>query len=175
MSNDHENVVSPLETVLALLKQQQQQQKQQPQEPQQQQNESELKEQPELYAHQPFQVQAQALLEQQVSLQLMMAKCVDPMWMYAFGQLFKFFTSNGHCNVPDSSTDDHLAILSKWVGLQRMRQGNGTLSAMEKLLLDQINFDWYLGLHADEIKWNQMFGRLVLYKQINGTTQVPLT
>ena len=101
-------------------------------------------------------------------------------WDGIFARLLQFKDRFGHCNVPFGWPED--AKLGYWVIQQRQIIKEGRLSAERIERLDALGFEW--GAHtiptapsapaAPTTSWDQMFTRLVQFKDRFGHCNVPL-
>jgi len=87
-------------------------------------------------------------------------------WDEMFGKLVAYKQQHGNCLVPDSNNDKQLGT---WVQNQRMFKKREKLDAARVQRLDDLEFSW----DPIEESWEEMFGRLVAYKQQHGNCLVP--
>jgi hypothetical protein len=86
-------------------------------------------------------------------------------WDDRYQRLVSYKKEYGNCRVPlEWETDRELGI---WVGRQRQRRD--ALDDTQKNLLDEIGFDW----NPRDTVWNEMYGRLVRYREAHGHCNVP--
>lgn len=90
----------------------------------------------------------------------------DDAWQSKYNQLLQFHESNGHCNVPSSSS------LGQWIVRQRYlyRQSPSSLTAERIALLNQLDFQW---LTRSEQIWNTRMNELREFKEANGHVMIP--
>jgi hypothetical protein len=88
-------------------------------------------------------------------------------WESRYCELFEFKENHGHCNVPDSWPEN--LRLARWVMTQRQMYRKGQLTQNRIQRLETIGFVWCRQKHA----WNEMYQRLVRYKEILGNCNVP--
>ena len=84
-----------------------------------------------------------------------------------FSNLVDFKNINGHCNVPYNWNQN--PKLAKWVSTQRKRQIQGMLSEDKFQMLKDIGFIW----KRHETAWNEMYKKLLRYKEAFGDCSVP--
>jgi hypothetical protein len=84
-----------------------------------------------------------------------------------FLELVKFKKTYGHCNVPKSWPEN--PRLGYWVGTQRYRYKQGSLSEYQIQMLQEIGFTW----KKHEAAWNQIYEKLLRYKEAFGDSSVP--
>jgi hypothetical protein len=82
-------------------------------------------------------------------------------------ELFEFKEVHGHCNVTDSWPEN--LRLARWVMTQRQMYRKGKLSEDRVRRLEAIGFVWCRQGQA----WNEMFQRLIRYKEVHGDCDVP--
>ena len=87
-------------------------------------------------------------------------------WEEMFGRLVAYKQQHGDCLVPRNYSDKQLA---KWVNIQRMSKNKGKLEPARVQRLNELGFVW----DAIGESWEEMFGRLVAYKQKHGDCLVP--
>jgi hypothetical protein len=87
-------------------------------------------------------------------------------WTEMLNALVVYRKAHGHCNVPAQFKAN--PRLGRWVAAQRYRHKVGELSPAEIIKLNKLGFVW----SATELKWNQMFERLVVYKKKHGHCNV---
>ena len=87
-------------------------------------------------------------------------------WDEMFGRLVAYKHQYGNCLVPQSYSDKQL---TRWVSAQRRDKHSGNLDTVRVHRLDELGFVW--NPHDDE--WEEMFGKLVAYKQQHGDSLVP--
>jgi len=88
-------------------------------------------------------------------------------WMRMFSELVDFKNIYGHCNVPYNWNQN--PKLANWVSTQRQRYKQGMLSEDQVQMLLDIGFTW----KKHEAAWNQMFEKLLRYKEAFGDCNVP--
>jgi len=88
-------------------------------------------------------------------------------WMKMYSTLADYKNVNGHCNVPDNWNQN--PKLANWVGTQRYRYKQGRLSEYQIQMLQDIGFTW----KKQEAAWNEMFEKLLRYKEAFGDCSVP--
>ena len=95
----------------------------------------------------------------------------DDSWQKMYNQLTQFHATNGHCQVPSSSS------LGQWVVRQRfLYRQNPSSNAKSSLtderigLLDNLNFPW---MTRSEKLWKQRVDDLRDFKRQNGHVMVP--
>jgi hypothetical protein len=86
-------------------------------------------------------------------------------WDESYELLKRYQQTYGNCNVPTAWKED--PTLANWVKTQRKYQL--TMSEVRRAALDAIGFDWDQPATA----WNEMFLRLVKYKEEHGNCNVP--
>lgn len=90
-------------------------------------------------------------------------------WEEMYVELQAYRERHGHCNVPQRDPQNH--SLAGWVSRQRHSQDK--VSVDRKQELDKLGFDWEKQAHRFERQWQEMYQRLVEYKQKHGTCNVP--
>ena len=106
----------------------------------------------------------------------------DARWRQRFSELEAYKQANGDCRVPSGWRQN--AQLANWVAVQRRRYKQGKLTAMRVELLQSLGFDWSVDPNSErffdsstcELKephWNDMFEKLVDYKETHGNCRVP--
>jgi hypothetical protein len=93
---------------------------------------------------------------------------ISPTWVEMCALLQQFKKREGHCNVPQSHTEDE-ANLGTWVTTQRQLKTKEQLDPDRKKRLEDIGFEWAL-LSA---KWDEMYALLQQYKEREGHCNVP--
>jgi hypothetical protein len=88
-------------------------------------------------------------------------------WMKMYGKLVK--CKEVHNNTLVSEGYSHDQDLGTWVKTQRNDYVNGRMSARRIALLNDIDFVW----DPQDYKWNEMFNKLVLYREKYGSAMVP--
>ncbi len=88
-------------------------------------------------------------------------------WQELCGQLVKFKQEFGHVNVPDPYSENQKLV--GWVKTQRNRYKQGKLSKERIQKLEGIGFVW----RRHETAWNEMYQRLVRFKNAHGHCNVP--
>lgn len=94
----------------------------------------------------------------------------ESQWEDKFEQLIAFKSKYGHCKVPGTYSDQHLA---GWVDRQRTLKTNGRLSARREQKLSEIGFIWDCMVLQEEY-WQEKFDQLEQYKKQYGDCQVPV-
>lgn len=94
----------------------------------------------------------------------------DNQWKDKFDQLVAFKNKHGHCKVPLTYANQHLA---GWVDRQRTLKTKGRLSADREQKLNEIGFIWDCGVLQEEW-WQEKFDQLQQYKKQYGDCQVPV-
>ena len=89
-------------------------------------------------------------------------------WESRYCELLEFKEEHGHCNVPDSWSEN--LRLARWVMTQRQMYRKGKLSHDRVQRLEAIGFIWCRQEHA----WNEMYQRLVRYLKSHGDGAVLL-
>jgi hypothetical protein len=102
----------------------------------------------------------------------------DEKWFEKYKKLVDFSKEHGHCIVSHSCKKDR--SLRRWVQTQRYFNEKEILKKDRKELLDELGFVWRIdkadaNASLTQRKWDEMFDRLVEYKQINGHVNVPLS
>jgi hypothetical protein len=98
------------------------------------------------------------------------ARCIERLaasWEYFFGKLMAFKARFDHCNVVSHWSED--LQLANWVNYQRRLGNRGLLSADRLQRLEALGFEWDLRTAV----WEEMFTRLVLFKERFGHCNVP--
>ena len=90
-------------------------------------------------------------------------------WQANYQSLQKFYEKHGHCIVSRNQDKP----LSYWVVRQRQLNFQNKLKPDRKELLDQVNFEWYVGNERPEHYFDEMIGRLLDYQQEYGCVDVP--
>ena len=88
-------------------------------------------------------------------------------WESLYCELIEFKEVHSHCNVPDSWPEN--LRLARWVMTQRQMYRKRKLSQDRNQWLEAIGFIWCRQEHV----WNEMYQRLVRYKQVHGNCNVP--
>jgi len=95
----------------------------------------------------------------------------DKAWQKMYNELTKFHTTNGHCQVPSTST------LGQWVVRQRFlyrqypnRTANSSLTPERIAKLNQLSFPW---MTRSEQLWQERIRDLKTYKRQHGDCMVP--
>ncbi|MGN7779031.1 Helicase associated domain protein [Mycolicibacterium sp. 22603] len=89
-------------------------------------------------------------------------------WEYWFGMLERFVERHGHARVPQSHTVDGYR-LGGWVGEQRTKYTDGTLTADRKRRLQELpGWAW----EARAAQWEEGFSRLLQYVDQHGNARV---
>jgi hypothetical protein len=83
-----------------------------------------------------------------------------------YGRLVTYKNQHGDCNVPSRWKQDR--PLATWVDTQRQRKDELPPERIQRL--DALGFDW----EPSSTYWEQMYGRLVVYKKSHGDCNVPL-
>eukprot|EP00521_Asterionellopsis_glacialis_P009548 CAMPEP_0195289606 /NCGR_PEP_ID=MMETSP0707-20130614/5814_1 /TAXON_ID=33640 /ORGANISM="Asterionellopsis glacialis, Strain CCMP134" /LENGTH=247 /DNA_ID=CAMNT_0040349629 /DNA_START=46 /DNA_END=786 /DNA_ORIENTATION=+ len=91
---------------------------------------------------------------------------VNDLWYANFERLRTFQEENGHSQVPRYYKED--TKLGPWVSKQRCNRNK--MSPERKRLLDGIGFVWQV---TKRDTWDEMFERLVQYKERTGNCDVP--
>ncbi len=91
-------------------------------------------------------------------------------WENKFDQLVAFKNKYGHCKVPLTYPDQHLA---GWVDRQRTLKTNGKLPPGREQKLNEIDFIWDCTVLQEEY-WQEKFDQLEQYKKQYGDCQVPV-
>jgi hypothetical protein len=91
-------------------------------------------------------------------------------WEDKFDRLVAFKDQYGHCKVPLTYPDQHLA---GWVDRQRTLKTNGRLPADREQKLNEIGFIWDCTVLQEEF-WQEKFDQLEQYKKQYGDCQVPV-
>ena len=94
-------------------------------------------------------------------------------WEKGFYQLLKFKEREGHCNVVRSYKIDGYN-LGSWVTNQRARLKIGKLSLERKKRLEQIGLQFSF-VSQNKEAWENVFSRLVKFKEREGHCNVPAT
>lgn len=99
----------------------------------------------------------------------------DAIWKEMYDRLKEFRDAVGHCIVPRSYPDQSL---QNWVLNQRRQYRLDSIRPERKKLLDEIDFVWRVDVYDAKSSLHQqhfdnMFGRLVAFKNTHGHTQVP--
>ena len=87
-------------------------------------------------------------------------------WDEMFGRLVAYKQQHGDCMVPRYYSDKKLG---KWVNTQRSRKNQGKLEAVRVQRLEELGFVW----NSHDEAWEEMFGRLVTYKEQHSDCLVP--
>lgn len=94
----------------------------------------------------------------------------DLLWLKSFGKLENFKRKFGHCRVPSTYGDHHLA---RWVAKQRRDDQRNTLPARRKKELLRLGFSFYHDMaRLNEKKWMTLYNRLLQFKRNYDTTVV---
>ena len=96
-------------------------------------------------------------------------KPLDARWMERYTELEQYKNSEGHCNIPQGSTE-HPA-LANWVKQQRRLYKEGKLSDDRVQHLEDIGFEWVRGQKG--APWEQRYGELQQYKNSEGHCNIP--
>ncbi len=91
----------------------------------------------------------------------------DKLWEEKFLELRAFKAIHGHCNVPDSWSENQK--LGNWVHNQRAFRKKRQLSEDRIQRLDEIGLVW----DSRDVSWEEMFAALVIYRENNGHCNVP--
>ncbi len=91
-------------------------------------------------------------------------------WENKLNRLIAFKNEYGHCKVPVTYPDQHLA---GWVDRQRTLKTNGRLSATREQKLNEIGFIWDCSVLQEEY-WQEKFDQLEQYRKQYGDCQVPV-
>jgi len=86
-------------------------------------------------------------------------------WGQMYSRLLEFKTKHGHCLVPQDYKE--IKTLGRWVKEQRFIKATLSLEQVRKL--DDIGFVW----NPHDKMWDDMYQRLVKYKQRKGNCLVP--
>ncbi len=89
-------------------------------------------------------------------------------WRTYYLALLEYRERFGDCRVPQDWKENQK--LARWVSAQRLDYGRGDLSLERKTKLDEIGFDWSLGLPT----WDDRFAELCAYKERFCNTLVPV-
>ena len=89
-------------------------------------------------------------------------------WDEMYTRLLVYKVLNGDCDVPRSYPRDK--SLGEWVSTQRERLKNVPLDNEQWQQLESLGFTWQL---EETTNWDEMFQRLVTYKQWHGDCNVP--
>jgi superfamily II DNA or RNA helicase len=95
-------------------------------------------------------------------------------WSDMMNRLQNYREAHGNCQVPDGWLTD--PKLARWVRTQRAQRSQGKLSSERIKMLDQMGFEWATaeGVSSNETRvWEQMFKRLLQYRDSHGDTLVP--
>jgi len=92
---------------------------------------------------------------------------ISAYWEEMFARLVKFKERVGHCRVPQRWKED--PQLAGWVSQQRTPRGRGRLSPDILQRLEALGFEW----DPFSAQWEEMFARLVKFKERAGHCQVP--
>jgi hypothetical protein len=100
---------------------------------------------------------------------------VDKKWKDMYDRMNEFKTKQGHCLVPRDYEEDKK--LSTWVRHQRAIYWEGQQPLDRVILLEEIGFVWKIDHYDAETSlhqrhWDEIFERLVRYKDLIGHTQV---
>jgi hypothetical protein len=88
-------------------------------------------------------------------------------WNQMYQELVDCHRVHGDCNVPQKYSDNRK--LASWVTTQRSLQKKGKLEIPKLEKLQELGFSW----DPIENYWNQMYQRLVAYKEQHGNCNVP--
>jgi len=88
-------------------------------------------------------------------------------WKQMYQELVDYHRVHGDCNVPQKYSDNRK--LASWVTTQRSLQKKGKLEIPKLEKLQELGFSW----DPIENYWNQMYQRLVAYKEQHGNCNVP--
>ena len=95
---------------------------------------------------------------------------LDELWRKRFEELRAFRERSGHCRVPSSDKP-----LARWVHAQRDRRKRGILLPQRVERLESLGFEWIPPPRSTAIeeRWQQMYARLVRFRQEHGHADVP--
>jgi hypothetical protein len=93
-------------------------------------------------------------------------------WEEIFSLLKQFKMREGHCNVPQSHTEDG-ANLGAWVNHQRRLKKTGALDPEKKKRLEEIDIEWVLRERRANVPWEEIFSLLKQFKMREGHCNVP--
>jgi superfamily II DNA or RNA helicase/ferredoxin-thioredoxin reductase catalytic subunit len=88
-------------------------------------------------------------------------------WENMYAMLVDFVNEYGHCKVPFKWHEN--LQLSEWFFEQRKLKKKGELSQARIEKLEKLGFDW----NPLETDWNEMYQKLIEYKNIYGNCNVP--
>ncbi|WP_342429332.1 Helicase associated domain protein [Neobacillus sp. FSL H8-0543] len=88
-------------------------------------------------------------------------------WDEMYKVMLNYFEVNGHCDVPRNFENKRLA---QWVGEQRSRKKNSTITDEQQERLESIGFKWSLVANNGET----LFQQLVIFNEENGHCNVPI-
>jgi hypothetical protein len=88
-------------------------------------------------------------------------------WMKMYEKLVKYKEMHNNTLVSEGYSQD--PDLGTWVITQRHHYVSGRISARRIVLLNDIDFVW----DPHDYKWNEMFDKLVLYREKHGSAMVP--
>jgi hypothetical protein len=99
----------------------------------------------------------------------------DNKWKDMYDRMNEFKTKHGHCLVPRDYEEDKK--LSTWVANQRTIYWEGRQPLDRVTSLEEIGFVWKIDHYDAETSlhqrhWDELFERLVRYKELKGHTQV---
>ena len=90
---------------------------------------------------------------------------LESQWEKRFNELLAYKAKYGDMNVPAKSSSG----LGMWVGMQRAFKKRGSIPDDRYSRLNEIGFAW----DGVESIWEERFGELLAYKEINGDVNVP--
>jgi hypothetical protein len=94
----------------------------------------------------------------------------EAQWEAKYARLLQFYAEHGHCLVRESHSDKALA---QWVDVQRCQQRLDELAPHRVEKLNQLGFNWRQdNTREREDAWQQMYGRLLQFKQQYGHCRV---
>ncbi|MEI8375822.1 MAG: helicase associated domain-containing protein [Planctomycetota bacterium] len=85
-------------------------------------------------------------------------------WEIHLEDLKAFQNQHDHCNVPDFSKNDPLALLGRWVKIQRYQKKQGILSEDRIRRLEELDFTW----GALDVGWEKGFNDLQAFHKQHG-------
>ena len=103
-------------------------------------------------------------------IQVINTLCLDKLgvtWDERFGELKAYKARFDHCNVPKDWNEN--PQLGNWVSKQRGNKNQGILRETYIRRLEEIGFIW----DVFDVAWEEMFKRLVAYKNTKGDCNVP--
>jgi hypothetical protein len=98
----------------------------------------------------------------------------DKKWNMSYDKLVEFKRTNGHCMVPRRYEQD--TSLGCWVHTQRNMHKEDKIRIDRKIILDEIGFTWKdegAQHNYDDKLWHHQYEKLVDFKRINGSCNVP--